>query len=273
MTSRFYYARLGALAAVALIALIPLTFGPEAGATVLATSLTASEAQAPSLTVPDWDTNAAYLQVAGNGVSTQQVNLVLKQAIVADESSYAKYAEQWERSAGMPERQVTSRGAYIVTPHPYGHTFVSASSRLVSVLEGVVSEPPLGTHSAYWIAVTAAVPSGTRINLQIALFSNPTIGLKAVATSTESIVRSDSSPAYRCVAPGGRVQGGFEANPENYKYLALTTNGLAVGLVQGQVGAAACGPIEVTIPYHLLRGVLSYGGRSLISEVRNPVWQ
>jgi len=144
---------------------------------------------------------------------------------------------------------------------------LSVSPRLFSDLIPTFSQPIGGGGEGGWVSIIAQVPSGRLMSLP-SLFSNASRGLNAVAYEAKrDIVRANPCVAGSLTSTTGSLWNrGFAPAPGNYRYAALTSTGLAIGFLPGQVAGDACGAPEVKIPYAALSSYWNAEGRRLINE-------
>ena len=100
------------------------------------------------------------------------------------------------------------------------------------------------------------------------LFASPGRALDALAAAS----RKNGCVAVALHDPGlgPYVAPWLKPTMSNYRYFALTPQGLAVGFEQDTVASPPCGRVEVTVPYSVLRPYLSRLGATLIAAVRRP---
>ncbi|MGA2037610.1 MAG: hypothetical protein ABSH04_08525 [Acidimicrobiales bacterium] len=188
--------------------------------------------------------------------------------MLADEQSYAAMAVSEEaRVAYVPE---AGPGVYALTPRS---DLMSASSTVVSALIPALRLFPGGNDGEGWLSTTIDVSSGKSIQI-LDLFEAPAAALRAIGTSAHAFVMAGNS----CVRGEDlyleqtrQPVPGFSPTGANYRYLALTRAGLAVGFPNGQLASPSCGRVEVTIPYKVIAPYLNKVGKSLVSGVRQPL--
>jgi hypothetical protein len=244
---------------------------PSSGATSGAKPLAFNSVPTPKFAFPHYHTIGSYLEVRTSTQSVVAVNAVLRSAVIRFEHRFKVAAEQELRSVG----------GYI--PPEYGLfetltnvNFASANSDVVSVLLPTVQAYPAGVPYEAWLATTVMVSNGKSIDLSKALFVRQSSALHAIARAVYSDIVSGSTPTERCVAEGLKIitntaalRGGFAPTKSHYRYFALTSNGLAVGIPQAQVASDACGRVEETIPYKALLPYLSSNGKELVAAVQS----
>ncbi len=214
--------------------------------------------------------NANYVQITGAS-NLEAVNKALYEASKKDED---------QLSTGVAKLQPSNPGCsdggcfYYSGPSaqvndPDAELVVSASTAVVSVLIPVSNENG-GEHDVWWIPVTLKVPSAQPIKLSN-LFTNQSQALSVIS----AIARNQLTNSVGCVAQGlsdpmsGPVEAAqFAPTEQNYNYFALTTEGIVIGFVTGQVADVACGEHATTISWDSLRPYLSPSGQQIVADLR-----
>lgn len=109
-----------------------------------------------------------------------------------------------------------------------------------------------------WITIAISIPTGKPVNLLQVLLAVQDSAAQHLADLVDAQLDSTASSG-ECFA--NAVNGGISSQ----QFLALTPNGLAVGLDQGEAQYAVCGRTAVMIPYDKLVKYLTPYGRSLVS--------
>jgi hypothetical protein len=205
----------------------------------------------------------SYLQVAGRGLPLAGVNAALRAAAVSDER------QDW-RDLGhpppWPSQGARSYLTYQAFPDP---RFISASSVVVSALIPTLVPPPGGNEGAWWYSVTIDVATAQAVHLGDLFHSvSPALGALAKAARRKL---SATNPCVRgSVADSMDYARGFAPTAANYRDFALLPTGVAIGFSNDQVSGPACGRVEVTVPYRIVRPFLSKLGLRLVQGVRQP---
>jgi hypothetical protein len=225
---------------------------PElSGRSVIASPLTVIEALTPRFRVPRYDTSGTYPQVRGSDLDLRKVNAALREAVLADQREYAPRARKAAR-LGNPYRGVYQTSV--------DRRLLAASTVVVSALMPATELYPGGSLGKGWLAVTVRVPSGALVRITD-LFVDPSRGVRVVANAWKARMRR--TPLWPCVA---KDLSRYRPPARNYRYFALTPDGLAVGFWQEE----ACNRLQATVRYSILRPYLSPLGTRLIAGVRRP---
>lgn len=208
----------------------------------------------PRLAVPRYDTSGNYPQVRDRRMRLQAVNRGLRDALLADQRGYAPRARESALAASK-----RCRGIYATS---FDRRLSSASTVVVSALMPATKLYPCGNTGRTWVAMTAVVPSGRRIEITD-LFAQPSRGLAVLATAWKREFRRTQPARWGCVEV---IPSAFRPTARNYRLFALTPRGLAVGFWQ----APACNRLHAVVPYAILRPHLSDLGARLVGGVRAP---
>jgi hypothetical protein len=235
-------------------------------------SIPIREVPTQSLGVSHYVTSGTYPQVAGSG-EWRSVNRALFSSFAGTEAQFARAARN--ELQGLGPILPSESGLYKTAPD---ESLMSASSKIISIMLPTDSAYPAGVFTEDWQSVTVLVPSGARVDLLQRLFKDPAAALRIISIDTFRGISSGNSPADKCVqmlyAPlkvgVGTAPGGFAPRQTNYRFMALTSDGLAIGIPQGQVASDSCGSVSFKIRYTSLEHYLSKGGKQLISWVRQP---
>jgi hypothetical protein len=111
-----------------------------------------------------------------------------------------------------------------------------------------------------WVAMTVRVPTGAAVRITD-LFADPSHGLRVLATAWKAQMRQ--TKLWGCIAKD-LIR--YRPTAQNYRYFALTPNGVAVRSWQEE----RCNRTQATVPYTLLRPYLSSLGKQLVVGVRRP---
>jgi hypothetical protein len=199
-------------------------------------------------------------------MSLAAVNATLLRAVLDDQRRYARLAVKAESQIPKSVLQQYP-GIYETSPQ---RKLTSASTVVVSSLIPVVQLFPGGNDGSTWISATVEVPSGSAVTIS-QLFANPAAGLRGLATAVLGRLTAENGCARRSLRDPvvGKIYArGLSPVGSHYRYFALTPTGLGIGFANGEVAAAACGRVEITIPYAAVRGMLGVLGARLIAGVR-----
>lgn len=222
-------------------------------------SLAVARKPTPPLRVPYYRTSGAYPQVSLAGLDLDAVNRALRHAVLSEQQTYSRFARKRESVASKQSMRLYP-GVYKTS---INRQLISASTTVVSALMPTLQLLPGGNDGAFWISVTARVPSGTTVDLQDLLGSRN--NLRALA----NIARRQILRSYACIRIVPALSG-FASNWTNYRYFALAPSGLAIGFPNGQVASPGCGRASTIVRYALLRPYLSKLGKQLVEGVRPP---
>ncbi len=206
--------------------------------------------------VPRYDTSGTYPQVKGAGLNLMAVNGALRNAVIADQHSYAATYARKEKARDVQK----DHGVYRMGIDP---RYLAASTVVVSALLPLTRELFPGQHSGDgWLGITVRVPSGTRVTITD-LFTHPREGLRALATAYKDKLRK-TPDGVECLK---LYPDDYRPTVANYSAFALTPRGLVVGTWED----TACYRIATTLPYSFLKPYLSNLGSTLVAGARRPV--
>jgi hypothetical protein len=225
--------------------------------------LTLEAARTPVVQVRGVRTSGAYAQFHSNVVELRRVNAAIRTAVLEAERGYA--------SSAVPQLKELAKAGI----RPLGGTyitradsrFVSASSRVVSMLIPVVWNIGGGPLIWDWIPVMLQVPSAQPVSLRD-LFDDPTAALRVVRKQ----VRTTLTRTNRCFRLSRPYwDSGLAPTIRNYAGSAFTSRGFAVGFGMGAIAADMCGPgFAVVVPTQMLRPYLTPLGQELVAGLRAP---
>jgi hypothetical protein len=225
---------------------------------------------APKFKVPRYDTCGSVPQAASSRgkAKLRKVNGGLRAAIVDNQRKYEPSARENLRIG-----PVVYRGVYCTYKPP----LASASTTVVSALIPLRRLYPGGNDGDSWLGVTVDVRTGDRIKI-LSLFEDHEAGLRAIAASVKKqllrvkCLREQFGPESFAPDIGREIfEDGVAPRENNYRELALTAKGLAVGFPIGHAGGVPCGRQWTMVPYSAIRGLLNAKGRALVSSVRAPI--
>jgi hypothetical protein len=204
-----------------------------------------------------------YLQVAGRASRLSRVNTALRGAGIGDEE------QDWRDYRPYPPWP-PGTSWYVAYQAVPDRRLVSASTVVVSALIRVSAPPPHGNEGAWWGSVTVDVATGHVVRLGD-LFAGVAPALKALARAARREL-SANNPCVRgsLADPQGHYALGFAPTTVDYQDFALLPTGIAVGFSNDQVSGPACGRVEVTIPYSVVRPFMAKEGIRLMRGVRWP---
>jgi hypothetical protein len=206
-------------------------------------------------------TRGTYPQVSGRGLDLTPVNRAIRQALVDDQQRFGKLVPKVDPRVAP--------GEYATSPR---RRLISASTTVVSMLVPTLNLQPAGNHGGWWFSATVEVATARRVAITD-LFIDGSEGLKALAAAARQrlirediCVRESIRDVWMQYPPGF----GFTPTRDHYRYFALLPDGVTIGFPNGQVAAAICGRVRVTVPYSVLRPYLNGLGRELVEGVRRP---
>lgn len=198
-------------------------------------------------------------QVSGGGLNLALVNNALRSAALDAENAYKTFAEHFK-----------SEVSYGYTgPREFNLDFTPstmvATTSLVSAMYPSAACAPGGNDCAGWVATTMTVPSAEPITLAD-LFGGSWLEVVSAQTklqvARQQYCQPDSTGDLGSVAQNQYNQG-VAPMSQNYKYFALSHDGVAIGLQQGQIGIEACGTKAITLPWPSVQTQLTASGRQL----------
>lgn len=235
-----------------------------------ATPLVVHEVRTPQFRLPHYVTQGTYPRVAGGALDLRDVNSALRAVIVEDQRRYATLARRTVKV--IPRNQNGPDGVYQTG---IGHWLISASSVVVSGLIPDLELFPGGNDGAGWIPFTVLVPSGKSVT-QLQLIAQGHNGVHAFTAAVLRYAkrhygrRTCAGAAYRLAANGNSQFTALSARVRlAASTIALVRDGVVVG-TPNYVIPPACGRIEVTVPYRIIRPYLSDLARTLIANIRAP---
>ena len=225
----------------------------------------------PPLGVKGYDTLGVYPRLTRHTTSLEDVNRIIKKTFLNDERRFARTARKWNRT--FPDKNILQRyrGLYRVykpltngASTGLGRGVITTEKGVVSILSPKRSLVPGGTAGQSFVAVTALVPSGAKVELP-SLFSNRKKGMQALA----SVVRRLAYARNPCVAKLRKTswRDGFAPRTANYRLFAFTHRGLAIGIPADQVAPSVCNSFVQRVPYRTLRPYFTKLGIRIIAEV------
>ena len=248
------------------------TSTPKAMPGTVARTVQVAEVPVPALNVPYYKTTGSFPQIESGpiGISFDAVNRSLRLSVAEDQREYAAIARQQEaevEAAGKPtETEMAYPGLYDVSPRP---DLIAANTTLISALMPVQKLFPGGVDGAVWLSSTVQVPSGEPVSL-VDLLAVSESGLNSLSMEAAKELTQHGicgiGPSMGKNDTAVQTEG-LKPTVANFKYFALTGNGLALGFPNGQVAAASCGRVEVIIPYSRLGSLWSVLGKSLVATL------
>jgi hypothetical protein len=208
-------------------------------------------------------TSGSFPQLSSSRVNLAAVNHTLWVALLDSERAWqARVIKRLPKSSGSG---AGGKGQYLVAPgsfFPKGYTVTGLSDGFISVLVPVLESYPEGGTGGSWIEATVAIPSGRPIELVSALFSSPSVGLSFLAKTTERLfLASKLNPCLSSVSACAINLDGFAPSRGNFSNIALSSRGLSVGFVDGQVDNGD--PLVTVSPTLLRKSVTSFGMKLL----------
>ena len=231
-------------------------------ASVQVTALTVTTAPLTPLGVPDYSTKGTFPQVGGGEVSLTATNSALRQIVLSNEEQFADSARKEAQIPYIPE---VGLGLYQATPE---RRLISATSVVVSALVPTVMYYPGGTPNVTWLSATVDVQLGKPLSLSD-LFTDPTVGLKALASASRTKVVASISglkAELQHLQKAHLFFGGLAPTRSNFQYFALLRSGLAVGFPAYQLVFA--GRTQFVIPYKVIRPYLNRLGERMVAGVQ-----
>ncbi len=216
--------------------------------------------QAPitPLRVRHYVTHGTYPRASGGGdVDLRRVNAALRQAVIDDETAYARTIRAAKAALDRTNSLYRVPGRYRTR---FDRDYASASTGVVSALMPLTRELFPGQHGGDgWLAVTVAVPSGRRISA-LDLFTNRRGAIRALAAAWRAKLGGAVNICAKIYPES------YRATARNYSHFALLANGIAVGSWEVE----SCYRFVTVLPYSVIEPYLSPLGKRLVSAVRIP---
>lgn len=229
-------------------------------------ALSLAWAKTPPVRAAHVYTRGTFPEVAGLGADLRHVNAALRTAVLDDERAFASGVPKGEVLLNRPRGDY---GAYETDPV---RRLISASTVVVSALIPTLELYPGGADGQWWLSVTVQVSTGHLLDLSD-LFASPQRGLAAIATAVRRTLPAENACVRASLADpilGKDFSRSFDATWNNYRYFALTTEGLAIGFPVGQVAGPVCGRAIAVVPYSVVIPYTGELGRQLIRGIRRP---
>jgi len=201
----------------------------------------------------------SYIQVAGRGLRLPAVNAALRAAAISDE----------RQDCRAFERRALPAHVFFTYQASLNRRFISASSVVISALIPVSAPPPAGNEGAYWYGVTVDVSNGRFVHISD-LFKSVRPALNALALAARRELTAGNPCVRGSLAISPDYAYGFAPTVMNYQDFALLPTGIAIGFSNDQVTAPACGRVEVTVPYRVIRPFTGTLGIKLMRGARWP---
>ena len=217
---------------------------------------------------PCYQTSGSYPQLDEHCVVANEVNESIAKVFRNDERKWIAWGMSFKRRVDSKcpgEYEILNRPTttFLDNKHQeFPSTYESASSRVISVLSTIQTSAPSGAGiGGHFVSITIDPSNSQTVELK-QLFAKSS---RAYAFIQELVIK-------RCVELRGSddCSGAAQILPpksSSFRYFALTTKGLAVG-INGEVVSSWAW--ETTVPYSSLRPYLSTFGKWLVAGVRFP---